>query len=290
MIKLLTFFLVSCALQCCVQGASIGEFTNDAFDYDIEESDTNAVLTSEEKLLVKEFASEYGNLLTDDYLRSDALITGLLRGSHWDLISASKMLNRILAWRFENHIDELGKSKMDSNLCQLFPFRINATTKEGCPVLEMDFGQWNVAHYILSHPSINDATKSFSQYTTQMWEKARSTTKNISPKCDQTIILVDLNGFSENNIDQPNVTDSVIQIAKTVENYYPNLIKTIICINSPPDLVLLMATLMPYVSETPIPFTFYIPAQEDKARRHIYSYVDPQQLSPRYLGQRGIQN
>jgi len=236
--------------------------------------------------IIKEFREENAALLTDNYLRSDAHIIGLLRANKLNKEKATKHLKEILSWRSKNQIEKLGEEPYNPKMQKLFPFRVETFTKDGCPVLELDWGKWSMSDYYLSESFLRDAIKDLTRHSRQVWEKTRRAVKN-SP-CDQAVFLIDIDGFSMKNIAQPNSINTVIDMCLTVDGKYPNLYKTIVETRANSDFSSFLKFAKQYLGPTGAIMEVFTDAEAEQAKQYIDSFnVDRSTLSKAYYGTKG---
>jgi len=234
--------------------------------------------------LIIQFRADNAALLTNDYLRSDSYIFGLFRANKMDKELAAEALKETVDWRSENQIDKLGEAPYDPKLADLFPLRLNSFTKEGCPVLEWDFGKWLVADYYLNQTYLRDVIKDFDKYQTQMWEKTRRAVIGLMPKCEQAVLLANIEGFEMKNIDDAKAVPALIDMMITLDGRYTNVLKTLICIKANPDFVTLIKFLAPYLGITRESMEIFFEADAEKAKVYIDNYIDRSTLSKPYYG------
>jgi len=175
--------------------------------------------------------------LTDDYMRSDNHIIGLLRANQWKISTASKFLKKVLRWRNFNKMDALGEAEANFDMLAQFPYKLNGVTLDGCPVLDIYAGLWKFADFFESAEFVRDATKSLNVHESQMVEKLRLAVKKLSPKCDQGIVIVDVKDFEMRNIATPHVIGMIAKFATDFEIYYGNILKSLSFINTPPEFL-----------------------------------------------------
>jgi len=259
---------------CIAQGASIDNATNSTNAQDQGSHQVNG----KHGELVKQFQAQNSNLLTDGYLRSYNFAIGVLSRNKWNVLSASKSLKRLLLWRSSNDVENLGKAEVDPVLHKLFPYHMTVAD-DGCPVLVIDFGKWLIADFIESHESVRDALKSFDKYNIQMYEKSRLAVKNLSPKCDQALFVLNAKDLTTRNYAGANAPSAVAHAVTLIDNYDPNLFKKMVAVNSNADLVALVQILLPSFGETSKQIIMFKEEETEQAKEFISQYVDPESLN-----------
>jgi hypothetical protein len=265
-----------------VKATSLGEFVNGTDDK------TSNFLTPQQRYLTKQFANQNGHLLKDDYAKTESHVVGWLRANKWNFNNAAKMLRRGQSWRAVNKVEDLGKAELSSDMEILFPFRLEAKDEQGCPVLEVDLGQWDITTHMQSAIFARDAVESFAKHTVQMWEKSRLALIETAKQCAQIVLLQDMQTFLPEHMADTNSIAAVVKMITNLESYYPNLIKEAHIINCAPESKKYFETIKPYLSQSTVNVLNLYSETDQEWQDHVLLSIDPEQLPPRYGGVKGL--
>ncbi|CAL8125553.1 unnamed protein product [Orchesella dallaii] len=191
---------------------------------------------------ILQFRNRVSDVLPDDFSKRDDSLIRWIRAREMDLDKAEEMIRNSMQWRKDNHIDNILKSGLDPELCEKFPYYLDAHDKEGRPLLTMPFGSWDVRGYIEAN-----GPEKFVMYTNQLLENLVAAIKRCTlakeknilnnaddhQPCVQFVIVSDMSGYSFRQLANMKAVQSILQMVSTFEAHYPETMGQCITINAP---------------------------------------------------------
>ncbi|ODN05694.1 SEC14-like protein 2 [Orchesella cincta] len=101
-------------------------------------------LTPSHRASLEKFKQAVSPILPYDYMKEDIYLVKWMQAQGFSARKAEQMIREALKWRSENKIDTWEDSKVFSEFEKDYPIFIDGSSKEGFPIVESYFGDWNV--------------------------------------------------------------------------------------------------------------------------------------------------
>jgi hypothetical protein len=86
-------------------------------------------------------------------------------------------------------------------------------------------------------------------------------------------------GLTTRNYAEANALNAIVHVVAVYDNYYPNLFKKIVAVNSNADFVALFNVLVPSFEQTSKQFTVFTEEEIKQTKEFISQFVDPESLN-----------
>ncbi|XP_035710360.1 SEC14-like protein 2 [Folsomia candida] len=187
--------------------------------------------------------------LGDDAALVDLMFLRFLRARDLNLNKAEEMLTKYLKWREENEIDSLHAWTPPAPLSRKnYPYEITGVDKEGCPVLVVAFGQWDIRRVCelgVKSEYIRYVDQLFANVTQAMAASSAERSNIIS----QFIIVFvpdDLAAFRQMSCRQ--AVDAVLETVRRFEANHPETLKRAFVIDTPKVFQVIFSGIRPFIN------------------------------------------
>jgi hypothetical protein len=148
-------------------------------------------------------------------------------GPAYDLKQAAKNLEKTLAWRKENRIDEV-LSENFSDLEKTYPFDLTRVDKSGRPVFTFDYATWDIK----KGTEEKDQTR-FVRYLDYMLERGAEKAREL--KTSDYTYLVDVSAWNKEKHGCQKCLELYPYFLQRLETHYPQMTKNFLQVNAPAE-------------------------------------------------------
>jgi len=208
----------------------------------------NSVFSAKEISLLSELRKLVGELLEDEFQRTDDFLIRWIRYANSDVKKAEQALRNNKKWRQENNWDRIMLEDM-KDVQEVFPINMEpGFDKFGCPILVAP-QNWEIKQFVNGSP---DGKDRYVRYFLRNCEHAMNILRKQYIDTDGQVtrfsLIVNMDGFCYHQLVSTRVINALTETAKISEANFPGIAKSIYVINVPKTFKILFNIMKPFLS------------------------------------------
>ncbi|KAL3204588.1 hypothetical protein MRX96_011584 [Rhipicephalus microplus] len=200
-----------------------------------------------EKRALEQFKEAIRDIWRDQF--TDPYLLRWLIARDFDVTKAQDLLRKNLRWRAENDVDTLvDRYECHPVLKKYFPGGIFNHDREGCPMYIVPIGHGDFKGMLQCVPK-EDIVRHVIYTMELMQRDMDSQTRKLGRTVNSSLFLIDYEGFSLKQVTSWQVLDLSRSLTGLYENYYPEMLKVGILINTPSFFPMFWRFIRPFMTE-----------------------------------------
>jgi len=217
-------------------------------------------------------------------MKEDIYLVKWLQAQAFSARRAEQMLREALKWRQEVKIDMWEDSKVFQEFEKDFPIFIDGSDREGRPIVESYFGDWNVRSMALQGKMkqlILYSLRGIERATTKLRER-QAQGKNVT----QWILLLNMDGFNVINQACPACLPLYLGYVSQYEKYWPSTIFRSLLINTPESFEIVLNLIRPIMSPPTRAALKVFSSNKAEWKPYLDNLIDPAEISDWFDGKK----
>jgi len=194
------------------------------------------------------------------------------------------MLKEALKWRNQNNVDDWENNKVFAEFEKDFPVYYDGVDKEGRPVVESFFGDWNVRQM-----AVAGKVKQLTLYSLRGIERANTKIRESQAQgknVTQWILLLNMDGFNLINQACPTCLPLYLGYVSQYEKYWPNTIFRTLLVNTPESFEVILNLIRPIMSPPTRAALKVFSPNKAEWQPYLENLIDPSEFSDWYGGKK----
>jgi len=167
--------------------------------------------------------------LPHEYMEKSIFLVKWLRANNFDVNAALEKLVKNIEWRAENKMDKIDDEDW-KDFQEKFTYTIGGADKEGRPLVQMIFKDWNVTKVIESGQGDRFARWHY-KYMEDLTKHVRSLQKE-GKKVSRFSMIADADGFNQVDHGCPSCMEMYITISKGLDQQFPESLNKLYIVNA----------------------------------------------------------
>lgn len=233
-----------------------------------------------EKRALEQFKEAIRDIWRDQF--TDPYLLRWLIARDFDVTKAQDLLRKNLRWRAENDVDTLvDRYECHPVLKKYFPGGIFNHDREGCPMYIVPIGHGDFKGMLQCVPK-EDIVRHVIYTMELMQRDMDNQTRKLGRTVNSSLFLIDYEGFSLKQVTSWQVLDLSRSLTGLYENYYPEMLKLGILINTPSFFPMFWRFIRPFMTERTVNKLHMF--THDGWQQVLLKHVDPSQLPAHWGG------